>query len=99
MGAGPNGDMAARMGVRAGHRVISVDRVPERLARVKAFGAETLNPDEPKRNGGVADMVRALTNGRGADSRIHPSGMEEPGPPGAQGRQQFVGLCRGRAWS
>src|SRR6476469_1450509 len=30
LGAGPIGDMAARMGVRAGHPVISVDRVPAR---------------------------------------------------------------------
>src|SRR3546814_12710842 len=41
MGAGPIGDLAARMGVRAGHRVISVDRVPQRLARVQPFDAET----------------------------------------------------------
>ena len=46
LGAGPIGDMAARMGVRAGHRVISVDRVPERLARVEAFGAEPLDLDD-----------------------------------------------------
>ncbi|HEY9565855.1 MAG TPA: alcohol dehydrogenase catalytic domain-containing protein [Nocardioides sp.] len=92
MGAGPIGDMAARMGVRAGHRVISVDRVPERLARVKAFGAETINLDEAKGNGGVAEMVRELTNGRGADSVIDAVGMEAHGSPVAQGIQKFVGL-------
>src|SRR3546814_9770482 len=84
--------MAARMGVRAGHRVISVDRVPERLARVKAFGAETINLDEAKGNGGVAEMVRELTNGRGADSVIDAVGMEAHGSPVAQGIQKFVGL-------
>src|SRR3546814_4412053 len=81
--------MAARMGVRAGHRVISVDRVPERLARVKAFGAETINLDEAKGNGGVAEMVRELTNGRGADSVIDAVGMEAHGSPVAQGIQKF----------
>ncbi|MBA2698962.1 MAG: alcohol dehydrogenase catalytic domain-containing protein, partial [Nocardioidaceae bacterium] len=45
LGAGPIGDMAARMGVHAGHRVISVDRVSERLARVEQHGAEILDLD------------------------------------------------------
>ena len=92
LGAGPIGDMAARMGVRAGHRVISVDRVPERLARVKAFGAETINLDDAKANGGVGAMVRELTAGRGADSVIDAVGMEAHGSPVAQGVQKFVGL-------
>lgn len=52
LGAGPIGDMAARMGVRAGHRVISVDRVPERLARAQAFGAEPLSLDGAAEAGG-----------------------------------------------
>jgi threonine dehydrogenase-like Zn-dependent dehydrogenase len=92
MGAGPIGDMAARMGVRAGHRVISVDRVPERLARVEAFGAEPLNFDEAAEAGGVASIVRELTGGRGADSVIDAVGMEAHGAPGAQGVQKLVGL-------
>ncbi len=92
MGAGPIGDMAARMGVRAGHRVISVDRVPERLARVEAFGAEPLNLDEAEKVGGVASVVRELTGGRGADSVIDAVGMEAHGSPAAQGVQKFVGL-------
>ena len=92
LGAGPIGDMAARMGVRAGHRVISVDRVPERLARVEAFGAETLNLDDAADVGGVASVVRELTGGRGADSVIDAVGMEAHGSPAAQGIQKFVGL-------
>jgi threonine dehydrogenase-like Zn-dependent dehydrogenase len=92
MGAGPIGDMAARMGVRAGYRVISVDRVPERLARVAAFGAEPLNLDEAAQVGGVASVVQELTGGRGADSVIDAVGMEAHGSPGAQGVQKFVGL-------
>ncbi|QCX28810.1 zinc-dependent alcohol dehydrogenase [Nocardioides jishulii] len=92
LGAGPIGDMAARMGVRAGHRVISVDRVPERLARVQAFGAETINFDDVKSDGGVAAVVREMTDGRGADSVIDAVGMEAHGSPVAQGLQKFVGL-------
>ena len=92
LGAGPIGDMAARMGVRAGHRVISVDRVPERLARVEAFGAETLNLDDAADVGGVASVVRELPGGRGADSVIDAVGMEAHGSPAAQGIQKFVGV-------
>jgi threonine dehydrogenase-like Zn-dependent dehydrogenase len=92
MGAGPIGDMAARMGVRAGYRVISVDRVPERLARVEAFGAEPLNLDEAEKVGGVASVVREATGGRGADSVIDAVGMEAHGSPAAQGIQKFAGL-------
>ncbi|SFC52341.1 Threonine dehydrogenase [Nocardioides terrae] len=92
LGAGPIGDMAARMAVHAGHRVISVDRVPERLARVAEYGAEPLNLDEAEQVGGIADVVREATGGRGADAVIDAVGMEAHGAPGAQGVQKLVGL-------
>jgi threonine dehydrogenase-like Zn-dependent dehydrogenase len=93
LGAGPIGDMVARMGVRAGHRVISVDRVPERLERVRAFGAEVLDLDDAdKAGGGVAAMVRELTGGRGADSVVDAVGMEAHGSPIASAIQKFAGL-------
>jgi threonine dehydrogenase-like Zn-dependent dehydrogenase len=92
LGAGPIGDMAARMGVKAGHRVISVDRVPERLERVHKFGAETLDLDELEKGSGVAAAVRELTGGRGADSVIDAVGMEAHGSPGASAVQKFAGL-------
>ncbi len=92
LGAGPIGDMAARMGVRAGHRVISVDRVPERLARVEAFGAEPLDLDEAEKVGGVADVVRESTGGRGPDAVIDAVGMEAHGSPGAAFLQKFTGM-------
>ena len=92
LGAGPIGDMAARMAVHAGHRVISVDRIPERLARVEQFGAEPLNLDEAEKVGGVAEIVREATGGRGADAVIDAVGMEAHGSPGAQGVQKLVGL-------
>lgn len=92
LGAGPIGDMAARMGVRAGHRVFSVDRVPERLARVAAFGAEPLDLDDANEVGGVGDVVREATGGRGPDAVIDAVGMEAHGSPGATAVQKAVGL-------
>jgi threonine dehydrogenase-like Zn-dependent dehydrogenase len=92
LGAGPIGDMAARMGVRAGHRVISVDRVPERLGRVKAFGAEPLHLDEAEEVGGVGAVVRESTGGRGPDAVIDAVGMEAHGSPTSTLVQKFVGL-------
>jgi threonine dehydrogenase-like Zn-dependent dehydrogenase len=92
LGAGPIGDMAARMAVHAGHRVISVDRIPERLARVEQYGAEPLSLDEAEGAGGVAEVVRESTGGRGADAVIDAVGMEAHGSPVAAGVQKFVGL-------
>ncbi|KRE97425.1 molecular chaperone GroES [Nocardioides sp. Soil774] len=92
LGAGPIGDMAARMGVRAGHRVISVDRVPERLARVQAFGAEALNLDDAEEVGGVGDVVREATQGRGPHAVIDAVGMEAHGSPVASVVQKFAGM-------
>jgi threonine dehydrogenase-like Zn-dependent dehydrogenase len=92
LGAGPIGDMAARMGVRAGHQVISVDLVPERLERVRAFGAQTLDLNEIEKGPGVAEAVRELTGGRGADSVIDAVGMEAHGSPSASAVQKFAGL-------
>jgi threonine dehydrogenase-like Zn-dependent dehydrogenase len=92
LGAGPIGDMAARMGVRAGHRVISVDRVPERLARVAGFGAEPLNLDEAEKVGGVGDVLRESTGGRGPDAVIDAVGMEAHGSPAASLVQKFAGM-------
>ena len=92
LGAGPIGDMAARMAVHAGHRVVSVDRIPERLARVEQFGAEPLDLDEAEKNGGVAEVVRESTGGRGPDAVIDAVGMEAHGSPAAAGVQKFVGL-------
>jgi threonine dehydrogenase-like Zn-dependent dehydrogenase len=92
LGAGPIGDMAARMAAHLGHRVISVDRIPERLARVERYGAEPLHLDEAKEGGGVAEAVRELTGGRGADAVIDAVGLEAHGSPIAKGMQKVVGM-------
>lgn len=89
MGAGPIGDMASRIALLKGHRVIVVDRVPERLARVRSRGAETINLDEVD---DLAAEVRDRTSGRGADAVIDAVGMEAHGNPVAEAMIKSVGL-------
>ncbi|WP_244928138.1 alcohol dehydrogenase catalytic domain-containing protein [Nocardioides sp. W7] len=89
MGAGPIGDMATRIALRDGACVIVVDRVPERLARVSALGAETIDLDAVD---DVGDEVRSRTSGRGADSVVDAVGMEAHGNPIAEKLIKAIGL-------
>ncbi len=89
LGAGPIGDMATRIALHRGIRVIVVDRVPERLARVSARGAEILDLGEID---DVAEQVRGLTGGRGADSVLEAVGMEAHGSPVAEAVQKSLRL-------
>ena len=90
LGLGPIGDMAARIALHRGLRVIGVDRVPERLARVKARGAEVIDLGAVD---DVGEEVRSLTAGRGADSVIDAVGMEAHGSPvAAVGQRIFSAL-------
>jgi threonine dehydrogenase-like Zn-dependent dehydrogenase len=89
LGAGPIGDMASRIAMHRGLRVIVVDRVPERLQRVAARGAETIDLDAID---DVADRVRELTGGRGADSVLEAVGMEAHGSPVAEAVQKSLRL-------
>ncbi len=89
MGAGPIGDMAARIAMHEGHRVIVADWVPDRLERVRTRGAETINIDEVD---DLADEVRGRTTGRGADAVIDAVGMEAHGNPVAEKVIKAVGL-------
>jgi threonine dehydrogenase-like Zn-dependent dehydrogenase len=87
LGLGPIGDMASRIAIHHGQRVIAVDRVPERLARVKARGAEVIDLDAVD---DVGEEVRSLTHGRGADAVIDAVGMEAHGSPvAAAGQRMF----------
>jgi threonine dehydrogenase-like Zn-dependent dehydrogenase len=89
LGLGPIGDMACRIAAHRGHRVIGVDLVPERLARVRPFGVDTIdlsNTDD------LGDAVRDLTDGRGTDSVIDAVGMEAHGAPVAGMAQKMTGL-------
>jgi threonine dehydrogenase-like Zn-dependent dehydrogenase len=90
LGLGPIGDMAARIAAQRGHRVFGVDRVPERLARVEAFGVETI--DLAALDGTVGDVIRAETQGRGTDSVIDAVGMEAHGSRVAWAAQQATGF-------
>ena len=75
LGLGPIGDMACRMALHRGIRVIGVDLVPDRMDRARVQGVEVLD----LREGDVADKVRESTDGRGADAVIEAVGMEAHG--------------------
>ncbi len=89
VGLGPIGEMSARVALHRGLRVIGVDLVPERLTRAQGRGVEVVDlkavPD-------VADAVRDMTGGRGADAVIDAVGMEAHGSPVAALGQAMVGL-------
>ncbi|WP_395692846.1 zinc-dependent alcohol dehydrogenase [Nocardioides sp.] len=87
LGAGPVGDMAARIALHQGARVIVVDQVPERLARVAARGAETIDFSAVD---DVPAAVRDLTGGRGADAVHEAVGMEAHGSPVAETAQKSL---------
>jgi threonine dehydrogenase-like Zn-dependent dehydrogenase len=57
------------------HRVIAIDRVPERLRMARDCGAETLNYEESS----VLEALKDMTGGRGPDSCIDSVGMEAHG--------------------
>jgi threonine dehydrogenase-like Zn-dependent dehydrogenase len=90
LGLGPIGDMAARIADHLGYRVIAVDLVPERIARVAERGIQTIDLnqiDDP-----VGDVIRELTDGRGTDAVIDAVGMEAHGSPVTKTAQQVTGL-------
>jgi threonine dehydrogenase-like Zn-dependent dehydrogenase len=89
LGAGPIGDMSARIALHRGIRVIVADLVPERLGRVASRGAEVINVTEAGKN--LADRVRELTGGRGADAVIDAVGMEAHGSPVVELTHKLVG--------
>ena len=89
LGLGPIGDMAARIALHHGHRVIGADLVPERLERARARGAEVIDINAVD---DVAEEVRSRTGGRGADSVIDAVGMEAHGSPTASLMQRMVGF-------
>jgi threonine dehydrogenase-like Zn-dependent dehydrogenase len=90
LGAGPIGDMSVRIARHLGRRVIAADLVPERLERVRQRGAETIDLNEHAKD--VGDVVRDVTDGRGADAVIDAVGMEAHGAPTAKAAQSLVGL-------
>ncbi len=89
LGLGPIGDMACRIALLQGKRVIAVDRVPERLARVQARGAEVVSLDEVD---DIGEEVRSRTEGRGTDAVIDAVGMEAHGSPVAEMGQRLFNV-------
>ena len=94
LGAGPIGDMATRIARHRGLDVITVDAVHERLARAHAAGADTIDFSQVD---DVAERVRELTDGRGADAVVDAVGMEAHGSPVAQAAQKALGLLPKKA--
>jgi threonine dehydrogenase-like Zn-dependent dehydrogenase len=89
-GLGPIGDMATRIAVHHGHRVIGVDMVPERLERARSRGVEVIDLTDHEDD--LGDVIRDMTDGRGTDSVIDAVGMEAHGSPVAKFAHQMVGL-------
>ncbi|WP_445153432.1 zinc-dependent alcohol dehydrogenase [Arthrobacter sp. Hor0625] len=87
MGLGPVGQFATRIGKHFGLRVIGVDPVPERRAMAERHGVETLDFSKD-----VADELRSMTQGRGADAVVDAVGMEAHESPVAAFAQHAAGL-------
>jgi threonine dehydrogenase-like Zn-dependent dehydrogenase len=90
LGLGPIGDMACRIAMHKGYRVIGVDLVPERLERVRGRGAEVVNLSEHDKD--LVEVIQEMTGGRGPDSVIDAVGMEAHGSPGAGLAHRMVAL-------
>jgi threonine dehydrogenase-like Zn-dependent dehydrogenase len=90
LGLGPIGDMSCRIAAQHGARVIGVDMVPERLERVRARGNEVIDLNDHEDD--LGDLIRDMTDGRGADSVIDAVGMEAHGSPVPKLAQTLAGL-------
>ncbi|MCC8246232.1 zinc-dependent alcohol dehydrogenase [Saccharothrix luteola] len=73
-GLGVVGQIVAQLARRNGARVIGVDPLPDRLELARALGADVVLDAV---GGGIAEQVRALTAGRGADVALEVSGNHE----------------------
>jgi threonine dehydrogenase-like Zn-dependent dehydrogenase len=90
LGLGPIGDMATRIAMQQRVRqVIGVDLVDARLVRANTRGVETI---DIRAVDDVAEAVRDLTSGRGADAVIDAVGMEAHGTPVFKAAHKAVGL-------
>ena len=94
LGLGPIGDMSARIAQHRGCRVIGVDLVAERLARVRGRGIEVLDLREHEDD--LVETIREETEGRGPDSVIDAVGMEAHGAPLAKTLQTLAGFLPDR---
>ena len=82
VGLGPVGQLAVRAARHRGvQHVIGIDLVPERLALAQAHGATVVDLTHTKN---PVEAIKALTDGRGADSVLEAVGMEAHGNPVAE---------------
>jgi threonine dehydrogenase-like Zn-dependent dehydrogenase len=90
IGLGPIGEMCTRIAQHRGARqVIGLDLVPERLARSRAHGVETV---DVAAHDDLPEHVRGLTDGRGPDAVIDAVGMEAHGAPVGALAQRLAGF-------
>jgi threonine dehydrogenase-like Zn-dependent dehydrogenase len=90
LGLGPIGDMATRIArARGVERVIGVDLVPDRIERARKHNVEVVDINEVD---DVADAIRELTGGRGADAVMEAVGMEAHGSPMSKLAHTIVGM-------
>jgi threonine dehydrogenase-like Zn-dependent dehydrogenase len=85
LGLGPVGQLAARIGVHRGLRVLAVDPVVERRQMAARHGVEAWDLDDE-----VAARVRDATEGRGADGVVDAVGMESAHSPVAAAAHRVV---------
>jgi len=79
IGLGPVGQLITRAArVQGAGRVIGVDMVDERLAMAAARDVEVI---DVRKVNDVAEAVRGMTDGRGADGVVDAVGMEAHGSP------------------
>jgi threonine dehydrogenase-like Zn-dependent dehydrogenase len=72
-GCGPVGLFSIQSAFLLGAgRVIAIDRIPERLRKARAIGAETLNYESTD----ILDTLKEMTGGRGPDACIDAVGLE-----------------------
>ncbi len=89
-GQGPVGTSGTLFGKAMGMRVIAVDISDERLALATTCGADhVINSGKT----GVADAVKALTGGRGADYVLETSGNPDARVAGVRATRTFGAMC------
>jgi threonine dehydrogenase-like Zn-dependent dehydrogenase len=89
LGLGPVGQLAARIAVDRGHRVIGIDPVPERREMAARHGVEAWEEDD------ALAYVSEATDGRGTDSVIDAVGMEAHGSPLAHAAHKVAAAMPG----
>jgi threonine dehydrogenase-like Zn-dependent dehydrogenase len=88
LGLGPIGDMSCRVAQHRGYRVIGIDLVRERLARVRGRGIDVVDLNDHEHD--LGETIRAMTDGRGPESVIDAVGMEAHGSPAAAFAQRVT---------